>query len=170
NVFVGMSGGVDSSVAAALLKKEGYNVSGVIMEIFDDSISACEGTHHACFGPGEKDDVRKIAGEPLYVIGKDIEKNAVIVGAKEDARGNGLIAHKLNWLTFDSLEQPIRVKARIRFLHKEADAEVSPAAAGKVTEKFNEPQQSITPGQAVVFYDGDVVVGGGIIEREVKQI
>ncbi|MCP5054114.1 MAG: tRNA 2-thiouridine(34) synthase MnmA, partial [bacterium] len=77
-VMVGMSGGVDSSVAAALLKKEGYDVSGVIMEIYDDSIDGIEGARHACFGPGEKEDLRDAKavcdqlGIPLYTI--DLKK------------------------------------------------------------------------------------------------
>lgn len=109
-------------------------------------------------------------GKPLYVISKDTKQNALIVGDKEDLMGNALIAKHLNWLTFDTLEKPIRVNARIRFLHTEADAEVVPMEDGKrVSVVFKEPQMSITPGQAVVFYDGDVVVGAGIIEKEVKD-
>lgn len=364
NVIIAMSGGVDSSVAAALLKKEGYHVIGVIMEIYDDSITptSCEKSHHACFGPGEKQDiedartvaerlgiplytldlkekyrkniidffvkeylcgntpnpcvkcnhemkfgaiveelgkqgvdfdyyatghyarveydknreqfllkkavddrkdqsyflyrlsrdqlrsiifplgnykkaeVRKFAREllpdlpiseksesqdfiaggyhqlfnnvkrwgpildtngekigmhkgieyytigqkrglgisadnPLYVISKDKKRNALVVGEKEDVMGTGLIAGNLNWLTFEHLTQPLDLKARIRFQHEDAEAEAIPIDIDnrKVLVKFKEPQRAITPGQAVVFYSGDIVVGGGIIEKEVKE-
>ncbi|NIM11411.1 MAG: tRNA 2-thiouridine(34) synthase MnmA [Candidatus Aminicenantes bacterium] len=365
-VVIAMSGGVDSSVAAALLKKQGYDVTGVIMEIFDESITSSEGSRHACFGPGEKEDiedarkvaerlgisfctfnlkekyrkhilnffikeyaegntpnpcvkcnyemkfgaiteelrkreirfdyfatghyariqydknrnrfllkkavdlkkdqsyflynlpgdqlkniifplgdytkdeVRKFAGEllpdlyigkkaesqdfiaggyhqlfdtrqkpgpilntrgevmgehkgivfytigqrrgigisgnkPLYVISKDKEKNAIIVGEKENLLGTGLIAGNLNWLTLENLNRPVNLKARIRFNHKEADVEVTPingtdGTYKNVSVKFKEPQMAITPGQAIVFYDGDIVVGGGIIEKECKLI
>lgn len=356
---IAMSGGVDSSVAAALLQEKGYDVSGVIMEIYDESIPSSEGIHHACFGPGEKEDIedaRKVAeklripfytinlkgkykkniidffvkeyldgntpnpcvkcnqkmkfgaiieelrkrgikfdyfatghyaritydknrkrfilkkgvdlkkdqsyflfnlsrnqlksiilplgnykkeevrriaedlipgisnkkesqdfiaggyhqlfdkihkpgpilntrgkvigkhkgivfytigqrrgigisnDKPLYVISKDKKRNAVIVGENENLLGTGLIAKNLNWLTFENLTETVNLKARIRFLHKEADAVVSPlnAAGEKVSVTFKESQSAITPGQAVVFYDGDVVVGGGIIDKEVK--
>ncbi len=358
-VIVAMSGGVDSSVAAALLREKGYDVSGVIMEIYDESIPSSEGIHHACFGPGEKEDIedaRKVAeklripfytinlketykkniidffvkeyldgntpnpcvkcnhemkfgaiieelgkqgiefdyfatghyarikydknrkqfilkkavdlkkdqsyflfnlsrnqleriilplgnykkdevrrmakelipeisnkeesqdfiaggyhqlfdnthkpgpilntrGEvigkhkgivfytigqrrgigipndkPLYVISKDKKRNAIIVGENQNLLGTRLIAKNLNWLTFDNLTETVNLKARIRYLHKEADAVVSPLNADgeNVFVTFKEPQPAITPGQAVVFYDGDVVVGGGIIDKEVK--
>jgi len=362
-VIIAMSGGVDSSVAAALLKKEGYDVLGVIMEIYDESITpgSCEKNRHACFGPGEKQDIadaRKVAeklgipfytldlkekykkniinffvseylngntpnpcvkcnyemkfgaivedlrkqkiefdyyatghyarieydknrkqfilkkavdtqkdqtyflyrlrqdqlkniifplgnyqkeevrqlakellpglaicekaesqdfiaggyhqlfdnmdrsgpildtrgkvigvhqgiehytigqkrglgiptNKTLYVIAKDKERNALIVGEKEDVMGSKLIAKNLNWLMFENLTQPLELKAKIRFQHEEADALAIPIedANEKVLVKFTEPQRAITPGQAVVFYDGDIVLGGGIIEKEVK--
>jgi tRNA-specific 2-thiouridylase len=106
--------------------------------------------------------------KPLYVVSKDQKRNAIVVGEREEIYGTGLMAKGLNWLTFEHLDRPIHLKARIRFLHKEADAEVTPVGNGSVSVKFNEPQMAITPGQAVVFYDGDIVVGGGIISKEVK--
>jgi tRNA-specific 2-thiouridylase len=353
-VIVGMSGGVDSSVAAALLKEEGYQVIGVTMKIWDGGTISKEGAHHACYGPGEEEDikdaqkvaeilgipfyifdlkqeyktfvldyfsreylsgrtpnpcircnqrikfgamvkkiydsgiefdyfatghysrveydkvqhryllkkakdlnkdqsyflyplsqeqlghtlfpigdytkeeVRKIArdsglgindkpesqdfiaggysflfnkitqsgpilnkqgqvlgrhqgipfytigqrkglgisnGERLYVTAIDPERNTITVGTKEDLLGDKLIASNLNWIAIEKLEKPIKVKAKIRYLHKEAEAEVIPLDQEKIYVKFREPQVAITPGQSVVFYDRDIVVGGGVIEK-----
>jgi tRNA-specific 2-thiouridylase len=355
-VIVGMSGGVDSSVAAALLKEEGYEVIGVTMKIWDGGTISKEGAHHACYGPGEEEDikdaqkvaqtlgipfyifdlkqeyktfvldyfsneywsgrtpnpcvvcnrkvkfnalverarangikfdcfatghyaqleyskkwnryllkkakdlnkdqsyflyslsqgqlghtlfpigdytkeeVRKIArdsglginakpesqdfitgdysflfseatrsgpvlnkqgkilgehkgipfytvgqrrglgisaGERLYVVSIEPKRNAIVVGTKDDLLGDELIASNLNWIAIEKLEKPIKVKAKIRYLHKEAEAEVIPLDKEKVYVKFREPQVAITPGQAVVFYDRDIVVGGGVIERRI---
>ena len=352
-VVVGMSGGVDSSVAAAHLKEQGYEVSGVTMKIWDGGACSEEGTHHGCYGPGEeadiadarkvaqtlgidfhvfdlrqeyktevldyfcheylsgrtpnpclrcnhkvkfdalvrktqdsgiefdyfatghyarveyneskhryllkkardlskdqsyfisslsqaqlgrslfplgdytKEEVRKIASdfgmgvnnkpesqdfivggysflveaaqpgpildkqgnimgehrgipsytigqrkglgisakEPLYVTDIDPEENAIIVGSKQELYQDELIASGLNWIAIEKLKRPTKVKARIRYLHKEAEATVTPLNEDKVYVKFKEPQIAITPGQAVVFYCGDMVVGGGTIER-----
>ncbi len=354
-VVVAMSGGVDSAVAAALFKEAGFSVSGVIMKIYDDSISHPEGSRHACFGPGEQQDVEDaqkaadqlriplhvvdlqgkyresvldyfiqeyvngntpnpcarcnremkfsaivdelkkmdvtydyfvtghyariehnrvrnqfslkkgvdlkkdqsyflyylksrelrnyrfplgrftkaqvrelalglglqiankaesqdfIAGgysqllakhavpgpivtvdgevvgqhkgivfytvgqrrgiglanhKPLYVVAKDRVRNAIIVGNKDDLWGTDLVAGELNWIEFAELSQPIQVKAKIRYQHPEASAQVTPLAGRRVQVKFDKPQIAITPGQVVVFYQGDTVVGGGIIEKE----
>ena len=105
------------------------------------------------------------AGERLYVTGIDAERNAIIVGSKADVYGDELIATGLNWIEFDALEQPIEVKAKIRYRHREGDALVTPISSGEVNVKFAQPQMAITPGQSVVFYKGSVVVGGGTIER-----
>ncbi|MBA3062220.1 tRNA 2-thiouridine(34) synthase MnmA [bacterium] len=355
-VIVGMSGGVDSSVAAALLKEEGYEVIGVTMEIWDGGTISKEGAHHACYGPGEEEDikdaqkvaqilgipfyifdlkqeyktfvldyfsheylsgrtpnpcimcnqrvkfgamvkkiydsgvefdyfatghytrveydkvqhryllkkakdlkkdqsyflyslsqeqlghilfpigdytkeeVKKIArnlefginnkpesqdfitgdysflfnkvtrsgpilnkqgkvlgrhkgipfytigqrkglgisnGERLYVTAIDPERNAIVVGTKEDLLGDKLIASNLNWISMKKLKKPIKVKAKIRYLHSEAEVEVIPLDKEKIHVKFREPQMAITPGQAIVFYDGDIVVGGGVIEKRI---
>ena len=105
------------------------------------------------------------AEEPLYVTGIDVERNAIIVGCKADVYGDELVASNLNWIEFATLEQPIELKAKIRYRHREGDALVTPISSGEVNVKFTQPQMAITPGQAVVFYNGPVVVGGGTIER-----
>jgi len=106
------------------------------------------------------------SGERLYVTAIDPERNTIMVGTKKDVFGDELIATKLNWIAMEKLK-PIKVKAKIRYLHKETEAEVVPLGEEKIRVKFREPQMAITPGQAVVFYDGDIVVGGGVIERRI---
>jgi tRNA-specific 2-thiouridylase len=108
-------------------------------------------------------------GKPLYVIEIDKENNSIVVGEKENLLNDELLADKLNWVSIESLKEPLEVKAKIRYLHPEAKAVVSPAKGDTVSVKFIEPQSAITPGQAVVFYEGDVLVGGGTI-REQKKI
>jgi len=93
-----------------------------------------------------------------------------VVGTKEKALGNELTASRLNWITADNLTQPITVKAKIRYRHQEAEATVTPIDEDRVYVKFKKPQMAITPGQAIVFYDGDIVIGGGTIESARKQI
>jgi len=103
--------------------------------------------------------------EPLYVIAIEPEKNTIVVGSKEATYGSELITSGLNWITTAKPEQPITVKAKIRYRHQEAEAEVTPLSDDKVYVKFKEPQMAITPGQAIVFYDRDIVIGGGTIEQ-----
>lgn len=361
-VIVGMSGGVDSSVTAALLQEQGYDVAGVIMEIYDGSIPLEEGAKHACFGPGEKEDledaqkvtqklgiplhvvdlkekyktdilgyfvkeylagntpnpctkcnremkfgaildelrkegvpfdyfstghyariekdgeknrtllkravdlkkdqsyflyhlkekqleqlifplghlqkdeVRELArkygfevsekpesqdfitggyhqlfddpgkpgpilnrngdtlgehkgliyytvgqrrgigigggagdGRPFYVVAKDVERNAIIVGTKDELMGSRLIAKDVTWVNDDKLEKAVEVQAKIRYMSQLAEVEVKPLEGNSVSVDFAECQNAITPGQIVVFYDGDRVLGGGVIENEVKH-
>jgi len=105
------------------------------------------------------------AKEPLYVTAIDREKNAIVAGSKQKVYGNKLIASGLNWITIAKLKQPITVKAKIRYRHKEAEAKITPWDKDQVYVKFKEPQMAITPGQAIVFYNGDTVIGGGTIEQ-----
>ncbi len=107
------------------------------------------------------------SGERLYVTAIDQERNAIVVGRKEELFGEGLIAYNLNWIAMKKLKKPIKAKAKIRYLHREAEAEVIPLDKEKIHVKFREPQMAITPGQAVVFYDGDIVIGGGVIEKRI---
>lgn len=103
--------------------------------------------------------------EPLYVTAIDQGKNVIVVGPKEEVYGDELVAMELNWIAIQELSRPVDLKAKIRYLHKEAEAMVIPLDEDKVHVKFKEPQMAITPGQAVVFYDDDTVIGGGTIER-----
>ena len=101
---------------------------------------------------------------PLYVIAIDRKNNAIRAGRKEELYTNELIADNMNFINIEKLETPIKVKAKIRYLHQPSQATVIPLNEGKVRVKFDAPQRAVTPGQAVVFYNGEEVVGGGTIE------
>ncbi|MFC2014430.1 tRNA 2-thiouridine(34) synthase MnmA [Chloroflexota bacterium] len=103
--------------------------------------------------------------EPFYVIDIDSEKNAITVGGKEEVYQDELTASGLNWIAVEKLEKPTVVNAKIRNLHPEAGAEVIPIEEDRVYVKFNQPQLAITPGQTVVFYQEDMVLGEGTIEK-----
>ena len=105
------------------------------------------------------------ADYPLYVAGLDIEKNRVIVGGNDDVFAEELTAKDWNWLDASCrYKETIRCTAKIRYQHKAAECVAVQRNNGIVQVRFDAPQRAITPGQAVVLYDGDVVLGGGIIE------
>ncbi len=103
--------------------------------------------------------------EPLYVTMINAKKNAIIVGSKEETYRDEFIASGLNWIAIEELKQPTKAKVKIRYLHKEAEAILTPVSEMDVYVKFEEPQMAITPGQAAVFYQGDMVLGGGTIKK-----
>lgn len=104
--------------------------------------------------------------ESLYVCEKRMDANEVVLGKNERLFHDTLEASDLNWIAFGDVTGPVRCKAKIRYKQKEADAVIEKTAEDKVRVKFDEPQRGITCGQAVVFYDGDIVLGGGkIINR-----
>lgn len=106
---------------------------------------------------------------PLYVVAIDGEKNAVIVGTEDELYSDELKASEVNYITTEGLKEPARLRVRIRYRHKEAEAMVYPTTKNEVRIKFAQPQRAITPGQAAVFYDGDIVVGGGVIRRSTQK-
>lgn len=104
--------------------------------------------------------------EPFYVTAIDPKINTVIVGTKPELFSQGLIAGNLNWIAVDRLDREAVVKAKIRRQHQEADAVICPVIQNGeecVKVRFEKPQMAVTPGQAVVFYQDDIVLGGGII-------
>ncbi|MGQ9824563.1 MAG: tRNA 2-thiouridine(34) synthase MnmA [Desulfotomaculales bacterium] len=105
-------------------------------------------------------------GERVYVVDIDPRRNAVIVGPEEALRGSGLIAVDNNFIFLEKLEAPLEVEAQIRYRAPAAPAVIAPLEDGAVRVSFREPQRAITPGQAVVYYLGDYVVGGGIIWKK----
>ncbi len=106
-------------------------------------------------------------GERIYVTGLVPERNEVVLGRKDDTLSDNLTASNLRFIPFDTLCESMKVTAKIRYNAKEADAEIIPLDNGRrVKAVFKKPQMAITPGQSVVFYSGDLVIGGGVIESQ----
>ncbi len=102
--------------------------------------------------------------KPLYVIKISPENNQIVAGYKEDLFSDTLIAKDVNWISIAKPAGPIKAAVKIRQQHKEAAATVYPLDGNKVKVVFEQPQMSITAGQSAVFYEGDLLLGGGIIE------
>ena len=103
--------------------------------------------------------------EPLYVLEKDAAANTIRLGPDSALWTRQLTAEQVNLISLPELTAPLRVTAKTRYSQRESAAVLEPLPGGQVRLTFDEPQRAITPGQAVVFYDGDVVVGGGIIRE-----
>ena len=112
---------------------------------------------------GQRKGLGLAMGQPVYVCRKDMKSNTVTVGADADLYSRSLRADGWNWIAIPELTEPIRVTAKIRYRHTEQPATVYPEENGFARVEFDEPQRAITTGQTVVLYDGDLVIGGGII-------
>jgi len=101
---------------------------------------------------------------PLYVLGKDSTTNILIVGEADELGRRELIAKDVNWPSGEAPSEPFRAEVKIRYTAREAKAQVTPLNGGtQVRVRFDAPQRDVTPGQAAVFYDDDILLGGGII-------
>jgi tRNA-specific 2-thiouridylase len=103
--------------------------------------------------------------KPVYVVELDAENNRVVVGDDSALDRDEFVADRCNWHPFEKLTEPIEVTAKIRYNHPGTPATVTPLEQGRVKVKLHTPQRAITPGQAAVFYQDDLVVGGGWIMR-----
>jgi len=116
-----------------------------------------------CYTIGQRKGLGIALGAPAYVCSKDTDNNTVTLGSNEDLFRSCLRAGDWNWIPFPDLTEPIKVVAKIRYRHTPQPATVYPEENGFARVEFDEPQRAITPGQTVVLYDGDLVVGGGTI-------
>ena len=112
---------------------------------------------------GQRKGLGLAMGEPVYVCDKDMEKNTVTVGSNDALMHRALLANDWFWHSIPKIDTPLRVLAKTRSRMTEQPATVYPEENGSARVVFDEPQRAITPGQAVVLYDGDIVVGGGTI-------
>ena len=117
----------------------------------------------ANFTIGQRRGLGITADAPLYVVDIDPESDTVTVGAAAELEQNRLLAKSVNFIAIEPPVERVRVEARIRHRHQPAPAWVSLTGAGEAEVVFDEPQRAITPGQSVVWYQGDLVVGGGVI-------
>lgn len=102
-------------------------------------------------------------GKPMYVTKIDAAHNLITLGEEGSQYAPSLVAEDLNFIPFDTLKEPLRAQVKMRYQARPAQAFLTPLDGGRVRVDFDEPQRSVTPGQAVVFYDGDLVLGGGVI-------
>jgi tRNA-specific 2-thiouridylase len=100
---------------------------------------------------------------PLYVLGKYAESNTLVVGTKDELGSSELIARDVSWVSGEVPSEPFRAEVKIRYTAKEVEALVTPLSEGQVQVLFDAPQRDVTAGQAAVFYQGDVLIGGGLI-------
>ena len=136
---------------------------------FLDENGKVVGTHNGAvrYTIGQRKGLGLALGAPVYVCGKDMQANTVTVGPEADLFDRIVYADEANWIAIPELTEPLRVTARTRYHQTEQAATVYPAENGFRLE-FDQPQRAPTPGQAVVLYQGDVVLGGGTITRVEK--
>lgn len=116
-----------------------------------------------CYTLGQRKGLGIALGAPVYVCSKDMVANTVTVGPESALFATTILADSWNWFLFETLTEPIRVMAKARYRHIPQPATVYPMEDGSAKVVFDTPQRAMTPGQTVALYDGDTVVGGGII-------
>jgi tRNA-specific 2-thiouridylase len=137
------------------------DTSGEIVTTSGEAIGEHSGIHQ--FTIGQRKGIGVATGSPLYVIQIRGDKREVVVGSGEELMTRALRARDLNLISVAELREPMRITCKIRNRHEGAPAILEPAGTDEVVVTFDEPQRAVTPGQAAVFYDGDIVVGGGWI-------
>lgn len=132
---------------------------------FIDTDGALLGKHEGIihYTIGQRKGLGLSFDSPRYVVDKDKDSNTVTLGKSNALFSKTLTARELNWISIAELTQPMRVTAKTRYSQNEHSATITPSENNQVLVEFDEPQRAITKGQAVVFYDGDSVVGGGTI-------
>jgi tRNA-specific 2-thiouridylase len=133
---------------------------------FIDQAGNVLGTHKGIthYTIGQRKGLGISFGKPMFVTKIDPISNTVTLGENGSQYASSLIAGKVNLISADTLEAPISAQVKVRYQAPPAPARLTPLDNGKIRVDFQEPQRSVTPGQAAVFYDGDLVLGGGIIE------
>jgi tRNA-uridine 2-sulfurtransferase len=123
-----------------------------------------EHTGLANYTIGQRKGLGVASAVPLYVLGKNAVTNTLVVGTQDELGSSELRARDLNWTAGEGPQGPFRAEVKIRYSAREAWALVTPLNGGQVRVQFDAPQRDITAGQAAVFYEGDIMLGGGIIQ------
>jgi tRNA-uridine 2-sulfurtransferase len=148
----------------AYLAEQGESLpdtAGELVTANGEVVGQHSGIHN--FTVGQRKGLGVATGSPLYVIQISGANKQVIVGGDEHLYSKTLRARRINLISMADLSEPMRVSVKIRHRHEPAPAMIEKAAADEILVTFDEPQRAITPGQAAVFYDGEMVVGGGWI-------
>ena len=133
---------------------------GQIVTAAGEVVGTHQGVHH--FTVGQRRGLGIAVGEPLYVIATEPETRRVIIGRQDDLLRSSMAVDQVNWVSLAPPAAPVRCEVKIRNKHGAAPAVLTPEGEN-VLVRFDEPQRAVTPGQAAVFYQGDLVLGGGWI-------
>ncbi|MEP6534933.1 MAG: tRNA 2-thiouridine(34) synthase MnmA [Bryobacteraceae bacterium] len=151
----------------AYFKEQGIDTGATRGEIVNQEgrvLGEHAGVHH--FTVGQRKGLRLSVPEPLYVISTEPATQRVVVGANDGLLKASFFTHDVNWISIPGIHTPTRAHVRIRNKHIPAPATLTPTPdPQRVNVHFDEPQRAVTPGQGAVFYDGDLVLGGGWIEN-----
>jgi tRNA-specific 2-thiouridylase len=154
----------DNNYGRFISERKGEKIKpGLFVDAKGNKLGTHKGIAH--YTVGQRKGLGIALGKPMFVVELIPEKNLVVLGDESEVFSRELTASQMNFITFEKLEESIAVKAKIRYSAKEAEAKVIPLSEDRVKVVFEEPQRAITPGQAVVFYQDEVLVGGGTIER-----
>lgn len=156
----------DDDYTRFIADRAGQNVkSGPFLDKQGNVIGTHKGIPY--YTIGQRRGLGIAAGYRLYVVDIDLKNNAVTLGTEEDLLASGLEAVENNFIPFDKLTAPLRVGAQIRYNGKPEPATLLPLNGGGVSVIFDKPQRAITPGQAVVYYQDDLLLGGGTITKKI---
>ena len=120
---------------------------------------------HICYTVGQRKGLGIALGHPAFVIEKDPETNNIVLGDEEHLFKKNVFVKNVNFIPFDNLNGDFKCSAKLRYRHSEQPAIIHPVSETEVVIEFNEPQRAPAAGQSAVFYDGDYLIGGGIIEK-----
>jgi tRNA-uridine 2-sulfurtransferase len=137
------------------------DTSGELVTSNGEVIGEHTGIHN--FTVGQRKGLGVATGSPLYVLEIKGDKRQVIVGGQDNLYSKTLHTKRVNLISAEKLDSPKQVRIKIRHRHEPAAASIEQISADEIVATFDEPQRAVTPGQAAVFYDGDIVVGGGWI-------
>lgn len=137
---------------------------GDIVDIDGNVLGKHSGIHH--YTIGQRKGLGIAAAEPLYVVKLDAVMNRVVVGNRDSAGRSECTVGRMNWVSIAEPTIPIRTEVQVRYRSNPAPVNLIPLGESRVKLVFDEPQFGITPGQAAVFYDKEVLLGGGIIQQE----
>ncbi|HUJ39079.1 MAG TPA: tRNA 2-thiouridine(34) synthase MnmA [Candidatus Acidoferrales bacterium] len=152
-----------SRFIAAYLEEQGSGppeTAGEIVNTEGEAVGVHAGVHQ--FTVGQRRGLGLAAGEPRYVVRIEADSRRLVVGRGDELFRETCEVTEVNWIAFERLEGPVRAEVKIRHRHEPAAATLEPAGAD-VRVRFDEAQRAITPGQAAVFYKGELVLGGGWI-------
>ena len=152
----------DGDAAGFVTRQLEHVEAGPISDTSGKTLGQHGGIHR--YTIGQRKGLGLSTGVPLYIVKIDPKDNRVVVGEKSELGRAALTASRVNWIAGPPPAAPIRVAAQIRHRHTEAIGMLTPISDDRAAFEFDVVQQAVTPGQAVVFYDADCVVGGGWID------